>query len=164
MVDTAFEKIEIISSAFEHNGFIPQRYTGRGEDISPSLEIIGLSPDCQSLAIVMNDLDVPFIGTYNHWLIWQIPAQDHIPENIPHGVSVESLNGAIQGIGYGKHRYRGPKPPSFIKKPHRYQFHVYALDCQIELDNDAKRKKLLQAMDGHVIQYGSITGLYQNDR
>lgn len=155
-------KIGIKSSAFEHNGPIPQRYTGRGEDVSPPLEVTGLSPDAKSIAIIMNDLDIPMIREYNHWLIWNIPAQPAIPEAIPAGASVASLGGAAQGIGYGKHAYRGPKPPMFIKQPHRYQFHVYALDCMLDLPTDSRKQALLQAIESHMVQHGSITGIYQN--
>lgn len=125
MAVLSLEKIDITSSAFEHNGFMPDKYTGRGEDISPPFSLKNVSPNAKSIAIAMDDLDIPFFNAYNHWLIWNIPVQDTIPENIPHGITVESLGGAVQGIGYGKHGYRGPKPPPFIKKAHRYQFHIY---------------------------------------
>ncbi len=36
---------------------------------------------------------------------------DTIPAEIPQGEQVVALNNAVQGMGYGKHRYRGPKPP-----------------------------------------------------
>lgn len=153
-LDSSLKTLNIESNAFEHNGFMPEKYTGRGEDISPQLTINGISSNAKSIAIVMDDLDVPFIGTYNHWLIWNIPVQNTIPENIPHGEMVETLGKAVQGIGYGKNGYRGPKPPAFIKKVHRYQFHVYVLDCQIELDSRAKKKDFMKTIDGHVIQYG----------
>lgn len=163
MMKSSYEKLIIKCNAFEHNGLMPKKYTGRGEDISPEIALIGILPNARSIAAVMDDLDVPFIGTYNHWLIWNIPVQDIIPENIPHGITVESLGGAVQGVGYGKHGYRGPKPPAFIKKPHRYQFHAYILDCQIELDSNARKKDFMQSIDGHIIQYGSIIGIYKNE-
>lgn len=59
----------------------------------------------------MDDLDIPFIKAYNHWLIWNIPKTDFIPENIPYGSPVSSLGNAIQGVGYGVKRYRRPKQP-----------------------------------------------------
>ena len=63
-----------------------------------------LSEMAESIAIIMDDMGHP-IPAYNHWVIWNIPAISLIPENIPHGEQVDSL-GAIQGCGYGKHRYR----------------------------------------------------------
>ena len=157
----SFETLIVKSPAFEQNGFIPKKFTGRGEDISPKLCLEKLAPEAKSIAIVMNDLDHP-IRDYNHWIIWNIPVQETIPENIPHGEKVQSLGGAVQGIGYGKHQYRGPKPPFFMKKPHRYQFHVYVLDCMLTLESNARKAALMKCIEGHMIQYGSIKGQYKN--
>jgi Raf kinase inhibitor-like YbhB/YbcL family protein len=162
MPESVSETLEIKSSAFEHNGFIPAAYTGRGEDISPELTITDISPDAKSIAIIMDDLDVPLMGTLNHWVIWNIPVQKIIPKNIPHGAVVDSLGGAIQGVGYGKHQYRGPKPPFFSKAVHRYQFHVFVLDCMLETDSNSKKKNLLESMEGHILQYGSLLGKFKN--
>jgi phosphatidylethanolamine-binding protein (PEBP) family uncharacterized protein len=74
-----------------------------------------------------------------------------------------SLDGAVQGIGYGKHRYRGPKPPFFSKAAHRYQFHVFVLDCMLEIDNNSKKKDLLESMKGHILQYGLLLGKFRNE-
>ena len=160
ILDTSFDTLHIESSAFEQNGFMPPKYTGRGEDISPELTITGISPDAKSIAIIMDDHDVPVVGILNHWVIWNIPVQNVIPENIPHGAVVDSLGGAVQGVGYGKHGYRGPKPPSFIKKAHRYQFQVYVLDCMLEIDSGSGKTELLKNMDGHILQYGSLIGKF----
>jgi Raf kinase inhibitor-like YbhB/YbcL family protein len=163
-LESLSETLKIESSAFEHNGFIPAKYTGRGEDISPELTITDISSDALSIAIIMDDIDHPLMGIYNHWVIWNIPVQTVIPENIPHGALVDSLDGAIQGVGYGKHRYRGPKPPSFLKEAHRYQFHVFALDCILAIDKNSKKKDLLVSMKGHILQYGSLLGKFKNEQ
>lgn len=162
MVNSMYEELTVTSDSFECGGVIPIQYTGRGDDISPSLKLSGISEGVKSIAIIMDDLDVPLIGTYNHWVIWNIPVQNVIPEAIPHGTVVDSLGGAIQGNGYGKHRYRGPKPPSFVRNTHRYQFHVYALDCKLDLDGNSGKKELLQCMEGRIIQYGCLMGTYKN--
>lgn len=103
------KKLIVSSPCFEDGGLIPVKYTGHGEDVSPELVLDDLSEMAESIAIIMDDMGHP-IPAYNHWVIWNIPAISLIPENIPHGEQVDSL-GAIQGCGYGKHRYRGPKPP-----------------------------------------------------
>jgi len=160
--ENTFEQLIVKSSAFDHNGFIPEKYTGRGEDISPELIVTGISSNAKSIAIVMDDLDVPFVKVLTHWVIWNIPVQEIIPEGIPYGKTVETLGGAIQGIGYGKHEYKGPKPPFFLRNAHRYKFDVYILDCMITLDSKSKKRDFMKAIDGHIIQYGSIIGLYKN--
>lgn len=150
--------LEVTSPAFQPGGLIPKRYTGDSEDISPALHLHGLCREAVSLAVVMVDLDVPFIRNYCHWLLWNLPPVDEIPSHIPHGPS--TLSGAVQGCAYGKNRYRGPYPPAFLKKPHRYVFHVYALDCFLQLNASANRRALMRAIERHVLQEGQILGIY----
>lgn len=87
-----------------------------------------------------------------------------IPGSIPEGTEVESLGNAVQGVGYGKHKYRGPKPPKFMKSPHYYPFYVYVLDAKLDLPSRSKKKDVETAMEGHIIQYGKITGAFGNQR
>ena len=149
--------LEVTSNGFEDGGYIPIKYTGRGEDISPELIIHDINSDAKSIAIIMDDLDHP-IGVYNHWVIWNITADlTKIPEGIPRQEVVPSLGDAIQGkSGYGgKHYYRGPKPPF---GSHKYIFKVYVLDIILDLEKDAGKRTLQEAMDGHILQYGTLTG------
>jgi Raf kinase inhibitor-like YbhB/YbcL family protein len=155
---STFQNLTVTSNAFENGGIIPIQYTGRGQDISPDFQLSSISENGKSITIIMDDLDVPVIGTLNHWVIWNIPIQEYIPENIPHGANVEAMGNAVQGKGWGKHMYRGPKPPF---GSHRCQFHVYVLDSKLDLSSDAGKKELLNAMDGHVIQYGCLTGNFK---
>ncbi|WP_019228634.1 YbhB/YbcL family Raf kinase inhibitor-like protein [Sedimentibacter sp. B4] len=155
------KEMEIISPAFINNGYMPKKHTGFEADISPEFQLLNLSDDVISIAIIMDDLDIPLIKAFNHWLIWNIPKTDKISENIPYGSSVSLLNNAMQGVAYGINRYRGPKQPVFVRNTHRYIFNFYALDCFLNLDSHAKKKDLLEAMSGHIIQQGSITGKYK---
>ncbi len=155
------ENLTVTSTAFENGGMMPVRYTGRGEDVSPDLHFGPLSDKAQSVAIVMDDLDHP-IGAYNHWVIFNIPAGiSNIPQNVPKGETVASLGDAIQGRSDygGKHYYRGPKPPFGT---HKYVFRVYVLDVFLNLNADANKTALLKAMEGHILQYGTLTGSFGN--
>ena len=152
------ENITITSRAFTDGGTIPVKYTGKGEDISPDLELSAISPKAKSIAIIMDDLDFPYGGIFNHWVIWNVPPMMQIPEAIPPGAQVSSLGGAIQGKGYGINQYKGPNPPFGT---HRYKFNVYVLDTMLNLDSNAGKKELLKKMDGHILQYGSITGKFR---
>ena len=151
----------VTSPSFEDFGRIPKRHTGFAEDSSPEFQVSNIASQAVSLAVIMEDLDIPFTKAFPHWLIWNIPVMETIPERIPHGATVPSLGGARQGIAYGVHRYRGPKPPIFIRGPHRYRFFFYALDCLLELDSAGRKRELLQAMEGHILQRGHITGTYR---
>ena len=153
------QTLEITSPAFQSGAMLPKLYTGDGEDISPALLLHGLCSETVSLAVVLVDLDVPFFRNYSHWLLWNLPPTKEIPSHIPHGSS--TIGGAVQGRAYGKNRYRGPYPPAFLKKPHRYVFHVYALNCFLTLDASAGRSTLLRAMKGHILQEGQISCIYR---
>jgi Raf kinase inhibitor-like YbhB/YbcL family protein len=153
------ENLTVTSQAFENDGIIPVKYTGKGEDVSPDLELSALSPDAKSIAIIMDDLDFP-LGVFNHWVIWNIPADfSSIPEGISKREIVPELGNAVQGKSEygGKHYYRGPLPPFGT---HRYVFNVYVLDSVLNLETDAGRDKLMKAMEGHILQYGTITGRF----
>lgn len=100
-------ELDIRCPSFSENGEIPKKHTGFGEDISPEFSIRGLLDEVKTLAVIMDDLDVPFTKEYNHWIIWNINSETVIAENIPYGA--ECPNGARQGLAYGKNRYRGPK-------------------------------------------------------
>ena len=149
--------LKVTSPAFENEGKIPVNYTGNGKDRSPELRLAELHPKAVSIAVIMDDVDHPLAGVYNHWLIWNLPPNASIPAEIPEGEHVPELGNAVQGIGYGKHRYRGPKPPF---GSHRYKYHVFILDTSLELAASTKKKVLLEAMKGHILQYGYLIGNY----
>lgn len=155
------KELTIKCPSFENDGFMPKKHTGFGANGSPAFQLYNLSDDAVSITIIMDDLDIPLIRAFNHWLIWNIPKTNRIPENIPHGSPVPSLHNATQGVAYGRHRYRGPKQPFFVRNTHRYMFRFYALDCLLDLDSRARKKDLLEAMRGHILQQGSITGKYK---
>ncbi len=156
-------ELYITSPAFGYGEKIPMEYSGFGEDISPMLQLKNLSPEAASLAVIMDDLDVPFCKTYTHWLIWNIPRMETIPSAISHGKTVPSLGNAVQGIGYGVNRYRGPKPPAFLPPlVHNYIYRVYALDCFLELSCNSRKKDLLRAMEGHILQYTALLGQFRH--
>lgn len=156
------KKLKLTSKAFEEGMKIPVRHTGRGEDISPELELENIDPKAKSIAVTMDDLDIPMIRSYNHWIIWNIPVYSVIPEAICSGSQITEPFQAVQGIAYGKHCYRGPKPPRFIRNSHRYVFTAYVLDCLCELPPDTRKVKWLREMEGHIVQRASLCGTFSN--
>ena len=53
---------------FINNERMPVKYTGFGEDISPEIALEGLPENTVSLAMIMDDLDVPFLPVFTHWI------------------------------------------------------------------------------------------------
>ncbi len=153
------EKINILSSMFKNDDWIPDDCSGYGKDLSPELRIESIPQGTVSFAIILDDLDHPLFSEFNHWVAWNIPRTDIIPGALSKGGALEAPIHIEQGIGYGKHVYRGPKPP--FNGKHRYRFQVYALDTMIQLKPNSKKKNLKNSMDGHILAVGEIIGIYQ---
>jgi len=70
--------MHIQSPAFSHEGEIPKKYTAEGENISPALEFSGIPAGTKTLALLVDDPDVPKTirpdGLWTHWMIWNMPA------------------------------------------------------------------------------------------
>ncbi|MDE1762634.1 MAG: YbhB/YbcL family Raf kinase inhibitor-like protein [Thaumarchaeota archaeon] len=138
------------STAFEYNGTIPLQYTCDGSGISPPLAISGISQTAKSLALTVVDVDAPN-GPFTHWTVWNIPT------NVTAFYAGEDIT-FPQGItSAGTHGYKGPCPPSGT---HRYFFTAYALDAVLDLNQNATRGDLEQAMNGHVIDRTELMGKY----
>ena len=152
------EKLLEVQCAGIKNSKFHIDHTGRGQDRSPELILKNLSPGVQTLAVTLEDMSHPIKG-FTHWVIWNIPAADKIPGAIPAGETVPNLDGAVQGVAYGLHRYAGPKPPRRMR--HTYRFTVYALDCRLELNSGARKKAFLRKAEGHILQRGSISGEFE---
>ena len=151
MAITATSKVELTvkSSAFNHNDFIPAKYTCDGANISPDMTIGNIPQSAQTLALIMDDPDAPK-GTFDHWIMWNIPVTTTIAENSAPGLQGQN--------GKKENKYTGPCPPSGI---HHYHFKIYALDVRLGLGAGADKKALMDAMKGHILAQGEMVGLYK---
>lgn len=143
-----YRKMEISSVAFKEGEMIPSKYTCDGENVNPPLDIKDIPEVSKCLAIIVDDPDAP-IGTWVHWVVWNIPVTHHIKEH--HVPGKEGVN------DFQQHHYGGPCPPSGT---HRYFFKVYALDEILDLPDDTKKYQLEKVMSEHIIAFGEIMGLY----
>jgi Raf kinase inhibitor-like YbhB/YbcL family protein len=141
--------MRLMSTAFEHEGDIPTRFTCDGDDLSPALTILDIPPDAVSLALVMDDPDAPR-GTWDHWVAYDIAPLEQVPEN------VASL-GTPGTNSWGRTGYGGPCPPSGT---HRYIFTVYALDARLGLEPGADKAAVLDALADHVLAEAILMGRY----
>jgi len=150
--------LKLTSPAFLEGEPIPAKYTGEGLDVSPPLQWVQSPPTTASFAVTCDDPDAP-MGTWDHWVIFNIPADSRkLAEAVP---PQEVLpDGTRQGLNdFGEVGYRGPMPPP--GKPHRYFFRLYALDSVLDLPKTAKREDLEKMMKGHVIAEAKLMGTYQ---
>ena len=145
-------ELRISSQAFEHNGYIPSRYSCDGNDINPPLAIDHVPVEAKSLALIVDDPDAP-VGMWVHWVVWNIDpatkeiAEDHVPRDAAQGKN-----------DWKRNSYGGPCPPSGV---HRYFFKVYALDTKLNLGAGTTKKELEKAMHGHILATAELIGLYK---
>lgn len=155
MNDNVYDTLKIVLP-FEDGGTFPTRNTGRGEDISPKITIENLSRSAVSLAVTLEDISHP-VKNFTHWVIWNIPADSVIKGGIKPGKLLP--DGSVQGIGYGMHRYAGPKPPKGTT--HSYRLTVYSLDCMLNMSAVSFKGNFLKNVRGHILQKGCVTGKFE---
>ncbi len=175
---TPAPKLSISTTAFEPGGDIPTQYSCFGDNLSPALAWSGVPAEAKSLALIVHDLDAgaesgasTSLG-FAHWLVYNIPpTSSGYAENMPSGNTL--ADGALQGnndfaqfesegatfpggapvklVGYD-----GPCPGG----KHRYNFHLYALDSQLDLPPAVTPSQVLEAMEGHILAQAEVVGSF----
>lgn len=131
---------------------MPSEFTCDGADRIPPLEISDVPAGAKSLALVMDDPDAP-MGVWDHWVVWNIPADTKRIDSQPKGVAGKN--------SWGRLDYGGPCPPSGT---HRYFFKLYALDTMLDLPAGSNKQSLMQAMKGHIVAEAVLMGTYKRQR
>src|SRR5262245_51419043 len=151
---TLAAELEIRSPAFAQNGAIPAANTCDGSAGNPALVFTGIPSGARSLAVIVEDPDVPWFfqsdHIYVHWLRWDLAPET---EGIPEG-------GAEGGINEdGGPGYADPCPPN---GEHRYVFKLFALDTTLgQSVTISTVDDLYRAMEGHTLAHTETIGRYQ---
>lgn len=156
--------LHLESKTFAKGGKIPDKYTCKGENISPELNWKGAPPKTKTFALIVDDPDAP-TQDWIHWVVYNIPIQTardsgnvyELLEGFPRDERLG--NGIVQGSNDFKNiGYDGPCPPS---GNHRYYFHLYALDTVLNLSAGATASLLRSRMKGHVLAETQLVGTYE---
>jgi phosphatidylethanolamine-binding protein (PEBP) family uncharacterized protein len=159
------EVLDMRSSDFEHEGFLPAAHAGKragGENRSPALAWSTPAGTAQ-LLLVIQDTDSPTRTPFVHCVallepdLVMLPAGALTADSPARGVRV--LRSAM-GRGY-----LGPEP---IKGhgPHRYVFQLFALPAAITsaeggaTPDTAKPRAVLAAVSGPALARGRLDGFY----
>ncbi len=141
--------MNIRSEAFLNNGFIPRRYSCKGDDINPKLIWDGVPDGTKSFALSMKDPDAP-MGTFTHWLVYDIDKTARkIEEHAVPGKQVKN--------SFGKKDYGGPCPPSGV---HRYFFRLFALDVE-SLGEISSKDEFDRKVQEHTIEEAELMGRFE---
>lgn len=141
--------MKLTSPAFVEGKSIPSDYTCDGADRIPLLEMSDVPAGAKSLALVVDDPDAP-MGTWDHWVVWNIPPATKKIDAQPPGVAGKN--------SWGRTNYGGPCPPSGT---HRYFFKLYALDVLLDLPAGSNKASLQEAVKGHILTETQLMGTYQ---
>lgn len=143
--------IQLRSSAFPNGGTIPERYSCDGEGLSPEIGWTHVPPAARELTLVVEDPDA---GRFIHWTLLRLsPRSLGVGVNqVPAG-AVETQNSA------GKPGWTPPCPPKG-DSPHHYVFALYATDAPLGLGKDASPDDVREAIAGHAIARGTLTGRF----
>jgi Raf kinase inhibitor-like YbhB/YbcL family protein len=156
--------LHLVSSAFDHNGAIPVRFTCDGENVSPPLAWSGIPPATKSLALIVDDPDAPDPKAprtvWAHWVLYNLPPTS---AGLPEGVVPRDLPpGTLQGLNDWKQAgFGGACPPT---GRHRYFHKLYALDAVLPDLGMPTKAKLEKAMQGHILGEAQLVGTYARSR
>jgi len=142
--------LTLTSTAFLADGSIPSKYTCKGENVNPPLEISYVPVYTKSLVLVVHDPDAQG-SDFIHWVVYNIdPMTKHIAENSAPGKQL--IN------NFHQFDYSGPCPPNGLT--HHYVFDLYALDKSFVMNENGTLEGLMRMMQGHVLAKTQLVGLY----
>lgn len=153
--------LSITSKAFTHEGEIPQKHTGEGDDVSPHLSWTGVPDGTKSLVLIVDDPDAPDPAapkmTWVHWVVYDIPPDCN--EIVEGATGADLPPGTKVGLNDWKRTdYGGPMPP--IGR-HRYFHKLYALDTTLSGLTNPTKADVEAAMAGHILGEACLLGTYE---
>lgn len=151
--------LKLISTVFRHQGKIPRKFTGEGDDVSPPFLIESVPEKTKSLVLVCHDPDAPLVKEgrlgFVHWVLYDIPGETKKIE--------ENTKAFKRGINDAKKLgYTGPMPPRKHGK-HRYYFTLLALDKTLKWDKDLSAETVLRNAQKHVLEMARCVGSYKRN-
>lgn len=152
----ATSSVMVTSPSFVDRGMLPQRCTLDGGSEAPTLQWSGGPSATASWVVLCEDPDAPLSEPFVHWLVYDVPAD------------VCSLDGATaQGFKQGNNSllqrgFTGAAPPPGHGL-HHYHFQVIALNVELALEDGAGRDAVVAAMQGHVLAWGELVGVYARE-
>jgi Raf kinase inhibitor-like YbhB/YbcL family protein len=143
----------LTSEYFASGQPIPEKYSCKGQDVSPALAWSQAPKGVKTFALIMGDPDAPG-GTWMHWVLYNIPAET---STLPEAMPAAGDTGEPGINSTGKPGYMGPCPPGGT---HRYFFKLYALDTALDFTASPNSAALTAAMQGHILGQAELMGTY----
>jgi Raf kinase inhibitor-like YbhB/YbcL family protein len=163
LVPTA--SLSLNSPAFGDMARLPERFTADGAGVSPPLFWSDPPAGTAMLALLVEDADAPTPQPLVHAILWNLPPR---AGELAEGAIVADGPGSAEQGDVGRNSYLGkgwlPPDPPRGHGEHRYVFQLFALDAVVEIGGETPgRGAMLDAMAGHVLAAGVLTGTYSRE-
>ena len=154
------DSIALTSPAFAPGGRLPIRFTADGDGVSPPLVWADVPKGTASLALIVEDPDVPAAKPLVHAIVWNMPPDER---RIAEGAIVADGSGGSDGdVGRNSFLREGwlpPDPPTGHGE-HDYVFQLFALSESPELGASPGRGAFVEAIAGRVLGAGVLVATY----
>ena len=169
--------MKIVSNSIDSKGHFHDKFGKHGEDFTKGMpsrsidfEIMDAPEGTKTFAFVLDDHDaMPVCGfTWVHWAGANLK-RTKVAENESITATdflqgINSWGAAMMGENALSREeaaaYGGMAPPNCT---HTYELRVYALDCELNLEENFFVNDLYSAMRGHVLEQANLTGLYRHE-
>ena len=151
--------MKLTSPSFLCGERIPERFSAKGQNVSPPLAWDNVPDEARELVLIMEDVDSTTHRPFVHLLVTGIPPE---MRQLQEGAFRKSAPPplALGRNGFGKAAYVGPR--ALPEHPeHRYAFQLFALDSCLSLTGPARRGGLLMAIKSRVISRARLDGVFE---
>ena len=148
--------IAVHSVAFDAGSPLPISCSVDGVGAAPALSFANVPEGAQSLLVICEDPDAPFLQPYVHWVVYGIP---------PTANAIDAQSQHDYRLGENSKSENGftPAAPPPGHGVHHYHFQVFALDRALDLPPGAERDDVVESAKGHVLGWGEIVGTYERE-
>jgi Raf kinase inhibitor-like YbhB/YbcL family protein len=148
--------ITVTSPSFAEGGRIPVDCTCDGSEIMPEIVISSPPEGTKSLVFLVEDPDAS-AGVFTHMVVFNVSPD---VRKLPAGQEITNAGeNARWGLNdFAVAHYSGPCPPK--GEAHRYRWRVLALDTMLKLSEGSPLGQVNEAMDGHILGEGMLTGQF----
>ena len=157
------QRLHVTSDAFTEGDAIPAECSADGQGKFPGISWSGLPDGTKSVALLVEDADIPFVQTVTHLIVHSIPPE--ITQIEPGAVSKSMRTPSPHGWSTGRNflgaaGWTPPAPPPG-HGAHRYAFQVFALDAVPTFSHRPGRSSLMRRIRSHIIAQGTLIGTYK---